>query len=98
MVISEAKDKTDVPVLPRYRRIPKTVDDGSENHRFTDLKAYYRQQYFEVVDIVKENASRRFQQRGFLLVRQISPHRSLSSGFWASAETENKLILLPGTW
>ena len=46
----ESRDLTSEPVLPRYRRLPKRVDDGS-------------QQYFEAIDKVKGEISSRFQQK-----------------------------------
>ena len=50
--VDDAKEYTDDPVLPRYKRIPKCVDDGAQPHRFTDVHDYYRAQYFEVLDIL----------------------------------------------
>ena len=56
-------DLTSEPVLPRYRRLPKRVDDGSQQHKYNDPKVMYRQQYFEAIDKVKGEISSRFQQK-----------------------------------
>ena len=56
----ESRDLTSEPVLPRYRRLPKRVDDGSQQHKYNDPKAMYRQQYFEAIDKVKGEISSRF--------------------------------------
>ncbi|XP_046548889.1 zinc finger MYM-type protein 1-like [Haliotis rubra] len=64
-VVDEAEDKTDPPRLPRYRKRPKRLDDGSNTHTFPSVEDYYRQQYFEGLDIVSEQLKRRFSQKGF---------------------------------
>ncbi len=46
-VVSVAqKECVGEPLLPRYRRAPARLDDGTQPHRFSDPKAYYRHQYF----------------------------------------------------
>ena len=60
--VDQAKQYTDDPVLPRYKRIPKHLDDGTEPHRFTAVKDYYRALYFEVLDLLVCEISRRFDQ------------------------------------
>ncbi|XP_046571823.1 zinc finger MYM-type protein 1-like [Haliotis rubra] len=64
-VVDEAEDKTDPPRLPRYRKRPKRLDDGSNTHTFPSVEDYCRQQYFEGLDIVSEQLKRRFSQKGF---------------------------------
>lgn len=40
------------PILPRRRKIPKRLDDKPETHHtFNDPKSYFRQIYYEVVDM-----------------------------------------------
>ena len=46
---SESSGKSDCPFLPRYRKVPKRLDVGDENHVFQDPEEYYRQQYFQVM-------------------------------------------------
>ncbi|KAK3095241.1 hypothetical protein FSP39_012040 [Pinctada imbricata] len=70
-VIDEAKDLTDPPTLPRYRRIPKRVDDGTEQHRFDTVKGYYRQQYYEALDLAKGELNARFDQKNMSVVQEI---------------------------
>jgi len=49
--------------LPRQRKIPKRYDDGLAEAEFqTDPKSYYRQQYFEAVDLAINCTQAWFQQ------------------------------------
>ena len=61
----------DPPVLPRQRRIPRRLDDGTPQHSFSSVEAYYRKEYFEAIDNVKGDLHRRFQQDNFVFVRSI---------------------------
>lgn len=38
--------------LPRYRKAPRRLDEGSEPHRFNTVKDYFRCQYFEACDLL----------------------------------------------
>ena len=71
--VDQAKQYTDDPVLPRYKRIPKRLDDGTEPHRFTAVKDYYRALYFEVLDLLVCEISRQFDQDSLALPRAIEP-------------------------
>ena len=53
-VVQEASDKTDKPKLPQPKRIPKQIDDGVDDYQHITPRDYYRQQYFEVLDILLE--------------------------------------------
>ncbi|XP_046569596.1 zinc finger MYM-type protein 1-like [Haliotis rubra] len=64
-VVDEAEDKTDPPRLPRYRKRPTSLDDGSNTHTFPSVEDYCRQQYFEGLGMVSEQLKRRFSQKGF---------------------------------
>ena len=66
-MVDQAKEYTDDPVLPRYRRIPKRLDDGAQPHRFTAAQDYYRAQYYEVLDLLGGEISRRFDQDSLAL-------------------------------
>ena len=47
-VVKPAKDlKIGEPKLPRLRRPPKRLDDGSCPHEFTSPLSFYRKLYFE---------------------------------------------------
>ena len=52
--------------LPRQRKIPKRYDDGLAEAEFhTDPKSYYRQHYYEAVDLAINCIQTRFQQPGY---------------------------------
>ena len=62
-VVSQAKDLTNPPTLPRYRNPPRNLDNGSHSHKFTDPVDYFRIQYFELLDVLINELKRRFQQK-----------------------------------
>ncbi|MGH0159544.1 UNVERIFIED_CONTAM: hypothetical protein FKN15_049387 [Acipenser sinensis] len=66
-VVKKSEGMTDPPVQPCYKRIHQKLVSGSENHRHTDVKVYYRQQYYEVLDSVTGELVRRFHQKNFLV-------------------------------
>ena len=49
-IVKSSGGLTDEPILPRYRRAPRRMDDGAQPHRFTCPKDRYRQAYFEVLE------------------------------------------------
>ena len=54
--LSEAFEKTDPPVLPRYRKKPRRLDDGEQPVQFEEPKDY---------DLEISELERRFSQRSF---------------------------------
>ena len=62
-VVIDSKKVTAEPVLPRQRRPPKRIDDGTSPHTFSTPKDYFRKQYFEVLDIIASELNSRFQQK-----------------------------------
>ena len=52
----------DSPRLPRYRRAPPRLDDGSLPHQFSTPKEYFRQQYFQTCDLLLQELENRFDQ------------------------------------
>ena len=50
------------PCLPRARWPPKRLDTGSEPHAYETPKDYYKQIYFEILDVLLNEISRRFDQ------------------------------------
>ena len=50
------------PRLPRYRRAPPRLDDGSLPHQFSTPKEYFRQQYFQTCDLLLQELENRFDQ------------------------------------
>ena len=57
---------TSETTLPRYCRKLGRVDDGESAHRFESPKAFFQQQYFEALDVVHGELSRRCQQKNGL--------------------------------
>lgn len=53
---------TDEPSLPRYRKLPKRLDEGVAPQT---PKERFRHIYFEVLELVKGEMERRFNQAGF---------------------------------
>ena len=68
---AESLDISD-PELPRRRRAPRRFEDGlAEGDFHTDTKAYYRQHYFEAVDLVVNCIKERFDQPGYRVYRNL---------------------------
>ena len=53
---------TEEPKLPRYRKIPKRLDDGDSPHCYSSPKDKYRHGYFEVFELAAGEIERRFEQ------------------------------------
>ena len=71
-VVSEANEyNISDPVLPRYRRPPKRIDDGAPPHCFTSAKEYFRVQYFEVIDLLKGETSKRFSEKSLAVPKAV---------------------------
>ena len=51
------------PQLPRLRRLLKRLDSDSNPHVFTSVKDYYRQNYFELCDLLIGVLAERFSQQ-----------------------------------
>lgn len=69
--VSQTNEYTSDPVLPRYRRLPKRIDDGVPQHRYTSAKQYFRVQYFEVIDLLKGEISNRFSQTSLAVPKAV---------------------------
>ncbi|CAK6981622.1 uncharacterized protein LOC108716737, partial [Scomber scombrus] len=67
-VIEASKDLTEGPQLPRQRRLPKRLGGGDTEHAFESPSEYYRKQYFEVLDLLNNELSCRFDQSDFGVV------------------------------
>lgn len=61
-VVVESSDLTDEPTLPRIRKLPRRLNDGAPDHQHQSPKDYYRQKYFEAIDVVTTEIARRFNQ------------------------------------
>ena len=71
--VSEAalQVQCDPATLPRRRRPPARLDDGSEPHVFTSVCLFYRQQYLQAIDYIIENIQQRFDQKTFGVVKSV---------------------------
>jgi hypothetical protein len=66
-VVESAKGLTSAPVLPRYRKPPKRPgEDAAQAHRFDTSEEYFRQQYFEAIDVLVQQLKDRFEHRSEL--------------------------------
>ena len=72
------------PQLPRYRRPPARLDDGSHPHCFASPRDYYRQVYFEAFDLLLRELEDRFNQKDAL-----APVLALESLLILAANGEN---------
>ena len=70
-ILKESENKTEAPILARQRKAAARLDDGAPGHCFSTPKAFHRQQYFEVLDLLHEELGRRFDQKGFSLLGDI---------------------------
>lgn len=61
-VLHESKNLTEEPSLPRIRKVPRRLDDGSSGHVYSSPKDRYRHVYFEALDLASEEVNRRFEQ------------------------------------
>ena len=60
------------PSLPRQRRIPRRLDEGSSEHEYPATpKDYFRRIYFEALDLIINCITDRFDQPGFRVYRNI---------------------------
>ena len=69
---NEAKQyNIEQPVLLRYRRPSRRLDDGACPHVYSTPQEYYRRQYFGVLDLIKEELGRRFDQKSLAVPKAI---------------------------
>ena len=95
-VLESSKDLTAPPCLPRYRRPPRRLDEASStSHEFTSTESYFRQQYYEVLDLLVNELKRRFhQKRGMPVVVAIEKLLlDAANGTLDSAEIPEELQL-----
>lgn len=70
-VVLESSNFTEEPTLPRKRKLPRRVDDGAASHQHLTPRDFYRQIYFQGLDIVITEISRRFDQNDIAVVAEI---------------------------
>jgi hypothetical protein len=60
------------PQLPRRRKLPRRYDEGTSESEFhTDSKAFYRQHYYETIDLIVNCIQARFEQLGYAVYRDL---------------------------
>ena len=60
-VLETSHELTPPQTLPRYRRIPRRIEEGNaENYTFITPQVYFRRQYFEVLDLMSTQLKDRF--------------------------------------
>lgn len=68
---SESENLTDIPTLPRQRNVSRRIDHGSNDHTFLSTEEYFRQQYFEALDILICQLDQRFDQKDLKVLEEI---------------------------
>jgi len=70
-VVSEAANLGIEPMVPRIRRIPRRIDDGSSQHLDQTVEDFHRRLYFSSLDAATTCLSSRFQHSAFSLARNV---------------------------
>lgn len=76
---------TSEPCLPRRRRVPRSLDDGTDQHFDVAPEDFYRRTYYEVLDRVIQDLRRRFSQKS-LEVPQKVESLIVKAANWPGAE------------
>ena len=58
-IVTDSEDLTDEPTLPR-QKVPRRLDEGTENHRYVSTNYFFQQQYFEVLNVLIRELNERF--------------------------------------
>ena len=69
-VLKLSSGPTNVPVLPRYRKVPKRLE-GAQPHQFSPAEEMYHVTYFEALDYANGEVKRRFEQSDLATVSEI---------------------------
>ena len=67
----QSSSVTEEPKLPRYRKMPKRLDEGGSPHRYSNPKDKYRHDYFEVFELASGEIKRRFEQSDMSTIVQL---------------------------
>jgi hypothetical protein len=61
----------EVPVLPRQKKVPRRLDDGSAaHHQFNSVEDMHRAQYFVAIDTCFAELNRRFHEESYAPLQQ----------------------------
>ena len=88
-VVQASQDLIDEPILPRRRKIPRCINDGADPHLYETPQDFHRQNYFQALDEVTNELSRRFDQEDIKIVAAIEK-------MLLSAAYCDKDIVIPG--
>ena len=95
-VTEESKEFTCEPVLSSFKRMPRQYNEGFlPPHRFEDSMSFFRQQYFEVLDIACRELERRFLQRRCMPVATSLESIPIKArnGHWNVVDLPSEIIL-----
>lgn len=70
-VVHEATEYTGEPILPRVRKLPRRFDDSDLPVQYSCPEEYFRRQYYEILDIVNQEMTNRFDQATFRVLQEI---------------------------
>ncbi len=70
-ILQSSQELTNEPVLPRYRKMTRRLEDGVEPYRFVSPKDRYRHAYFEALEQACGEIDRRFDQSDLSVVVEI---------------------------
>ena len=70
-VLEVSKDLTEEPVLPRKRKIPRRINNGADPHQHETPEDLHCQHYFQALDEVANELSRRFDQQDIKVVAKM---------------------------
>ena len=62
---------TEEPKFPRNCKLLKQLDSGSSAHQYQSAKDLYRHAYYEALDLVSEEVTRRFEQEDLFIIKEI---------------------------
>lgn len=62
---------TEEPILPRHHKLPKRLDSGSSAYQYQSAKDLHRHAYYEALDLVSEEVTRRFEQEDLFIIKEM---------------------------
>ncbi|KAF0309845.1 Zinc finger MYM-type protein 1 [Amphibalanus amphitrite] len=68
--MADDEDRVEEPTLPRKRKVPKRLGGGGEHHD-ADPTAFYRRQFFELLDLLDTQLEERFNQPSMNKVAEV---------------------------
>ena len=59
------------PNLPRQKQLPRRIDQDAPSHQYASPEEYFRQQYFEILDLLTSELTRRFDQPSLMVLQEM---------------------------